>query len=37
MLIVARYMCTLSFYRAANFEQDSVIQLSWALLNHSHY
>jgi len=37
MLIVARYMYILSVYRAANFEQGSIIQLSWALLNHSHY
>jgi len=37
MLIVARFMCALSLYRASNFEQVSVIQPSWALLNHSHY
>jgi len=37
MVLVARYMCPPSVYRAANFVQDSVIQLSWALLNHSHY
>jgi len=37
MLLVARYMCTPFVYKAANFGQDSVIQLSWALLNHSHY